>query len=472
MFSSTFYPTPPDLARKMLRPYDFSDAYVLDPSAGKGDLLDAVAKKHTNHYQPPQLYAIEIVPELRDVLAGKGYPVLAADFLSYIPRIHFTHIVMNPPFDRGLEHLLYAWSMLYDGELVCVLPAAHLQQRTDKEKTLANLIADHGSSEPAGLAFGAGSGAERKTYGTEIVIVRLKKCASGERLEWQVKNDREERAYSDKGESQEVALQGFMADLLAHYNAALNHFDTYNQARQRLTVYCAPFAGAKSAIEISDGEKYPVGRHNVFIRTLTEQAWGKLLDHPGFQSILTERARKMMDEFRQRQKRVDFNEANIMAMFDELVAKKDDLLMGAVLDAFDTMTEMHEENRIYIEGWKNNKAWRVNLRKVVLPYYVEFSFGSFSMRYQRVEKLNDIDRALCVVANLPYDDILTVRAALEAVFHTTNRRTPGTTESTFFHIRFFKKGTIHLRFLDPALGQRFNLLAAKGRNWLPPGETA
>ncbi len=34
-------------------------------------------------------------------------------------------------------------------------------------------------------------------------------------------------------------------------------------------------------------------------------------------------------------------------MFGEIVVKKDDLLMAAILNAFDNMTEYHEENRIY-----------------------------------------------------------------------------------------------------------------------------
>ncbi len=84
---------------------------------------------------------------------------------------------------------------------------------------------------------------------------------------------------------------------------------------------------------------------------------------------------------------MDFNEANIKAMFEALVLKKDEIMTGAVLDAFDTMTAYHEDNRIYFEGWKSNKAWKVS-RKVVLPYYIDhWATGTFHLDYRRLEHI-------------------------------------------------------------------------------------
>ena len=45
MFNNTFYPTPETLANKMLEGIDFTCIQtVLEPSAGKGDLIAAVQK--------------------------------------------------------------------------------------------------------------------------------------------------------------------------------------------------------------------------------------------------------------------------------------------------------------------------------------------------------------------------------------------------------------------------------------------
>lgn len=463
--SDTFYPTPEWLARQMLRGLQLNGAYVLEPSAGKGDILDVIKEVG---YGSANLYAIEIVPELRSILEGKGYPVIADDFLTYVPRLNFTHIIMNPPFDKAEEHVMYAWNMLYDGELVALVPVNALEGKTARERQLLHLIEDYGKREKVSRAFQ--SGAERTTR-AEVEIIRLRKAANGINLDWEVHNDREDRTPDLDGESQELALQGFVVNLLSNHDAALANFQAYSQARQKLTVYCRPFMpryGGKTALQVSDAADSPVARYNLFVRELTEQAWERILDHPGFQAVLTERARKTMAEFRQRQKRVDFNEANIRAMMEALIAKSDEFLMGAVLDAFNTMTEYHEYNRTYIEGWKTNKAWKVN-RKVILPYYISSSWGSFIIEHGRIVSLDDIDRALCVVGGLAYTEILTVQEALRAAFQRDNKR-PGRTESTFFDIRYFLKGTIHITFLDLDLWRRFNLTAAKGRNWLPPGD--
>jgi hypothetical protein len=45
-----------------------------------------------------------------------------------------------------------------------------------------------------------------------------------------------------------------------------------------------------------------------------------------------------------------------------------------------------------------------------------------------------------------------------------------TCESTFFEIKFFKKGTVHLTFKDEKVWEQFNLAACAGKNWLPESE--
>jgi hypothetical protein len=472
MFSDTFYPTPEGLARKMIELANPDhDSYILEPSAGKGDILDAINK----HFDPwgnrlphDHVYAIEIVPDLRAILEGKGYPVIADNFLTYQPRVHFTHIIMNPPFNQAEQHLLHAWEILYDGVIVCLLPASSLEGKTSFERTIKLLIADHGDVQDVGQPFRL---AERPTD-EPCVLVSLKKCASGgDKLEWEIRNDREERRWNDNRQSQEVALEGFSNMLLSNYTAALNAFDSYNDSRQKLTVYTEPFNhGEHEPLKLSDNEKTPQARYNTFYRELTEQAWGRVFDHPVFQKMMTERARAMMTEFRQRQRRMDFNPENLKAMLEAVVAKREDILLGAVLDAFDTMTAYHEENRIYFEGWKSNKAWMVNTKKVVLPYYMSRSWDGKTMEpdYRNANKLNDIDRALCVVSGRAYDDIVKIMDVLHRAQITRNYG--GYTESSFFEIRYFKKGTLHLRFKDQELGKQFNLMAARGRNWLPPGE--
>jgi len=58
--------------------------------------------------------------------------------------------------------------------------------------------------------------------------------------------------------------------------------------------------------------------------------------------------------------------------------------------------------------------------------------------------------------------------ALEESFHKKSRwdRQNGI-QSTYFTCTVHKKGTIHLTFRDPDILRRFNVVACKGKNWLP-----
>ena len=74
MFNNTFYPTPETLANKMLMGIDFTFIQtVLEPSAGKGDLIAAVQKangsdKYGYNYHSIDIDAVEIDPNLRALL--------------------------------------------------------------------------------------------------------------------------------------------------------------------------------------------------------------------------------------------------------------------------------------------------------------------------------------------------------------------------------------------------------------------
>lgn len=127
-----FYPTPRELAEKLLDGLDWNRVEsVLEPSAGKGDLAMyaieklAAARYRTGDMVRPEDYdvdCVEIDPDLRALLKGKGLRVVHDDFLTFATRKRYHLILMNPPFDRGAEHLLKAISLLepYGGQIACI----------------------------------------------------------------------------------------------------------------------------------------------------------------------------------------------------------------------------------------------------------------------------------------------------------------------------------------------------------------
>jgi hypothetical protein len=115
-------------------------------------------------------------------------------------------------------------------------------------------------------------------------------------------------------------------------------------------------------------------------------------------------------------------------------------------------------------GWKTNDAYKVNDR-LVFPYGCRYSYGSFDIWSTRDAGViyTDLDRVLCVLDGARLEDITTVVTALQEAFPS---KKPGTCESTYFHVRYFKKGTVHLKWKRQDLKNRFNITAAAGRNWI------
>lgn len=104
MYNASFYPTPPEVAEKMLAKVGkLYERSILEPSAGKGDLADAAVGKLDRYYNRCRevVHCIEIEPELQAAIRGKGYPLVGTDFLTFWPDEKYDLILMNPPFANG-----------------------------------------------------------------------------------------------------------------------------------------------------------------------------------------------------------------------------------------------------------------------------------------------------------------------------------------------------------------------------------
>ena len=106
-YNKNFYPTPEHLIRKMCEKVNFNPIqYILEPSAGKGDIVDYLQKK----YYERDFSLIEKDENLLAILKAKcqehnKMKVIDSDFLTYPGGDLFDLIIMNPPFDDGEKHL-------------------------------------------------------------------------------------------------------------------------------------------------------------------------------------------------------------------------------------------------------------------------------------------------------------------------------------------------------------------------------
>lgn len=135
-----FFPTPRSVIDRMLELAQIECHHrVLEPSCGKGDILDAIKDDHPD-IQP---HAIEKNYTLSDVLAAKGHAVEFGDFLEH--RGMYDRIVMNPPFENGqdIDHVRHAYSLLQPGGLVvAVMSTGPFFREDTKAKSFRTWLED------------------------------------------------------------------------------------------------------------------------------------------------------------------------------------------------------------------------------------------------------------------------------------------------------------------------------------------
>lgn len=222
-----FYPTPPELADKLLAGIDwYYIGTMLEPSAGKGNLVKAVAEKANVYHYDRQVNVdcVEIDPYLRSILeyefGGRredeiwerrkqlndkeawsavtrtqgeltpmetaekrrlereydwlhklSAPVVHDDFLTFQSRKHYALIVMNPPFADGDAHLLKAIEMQkrWGGQIRCLLNAETLlNPYTNRRKLLQSQLNELGAEVE--YIEGGFSNGERATDVTVALI--------------------------------------------------------------------------------------------------------------------------------------------------------------------------------------------------------------------------------------------------------------------------------------------------------------
>lgn len=163
-----YFPTPRTVAARVVELAEIPEgARVLEPSAGKGDLADAVRRAVPS----ATVDVVEVIPRLREVLELKGYQLVGDDFLQFNGG-PFPRIVMNPPFEHGkdADHVRHAYDLLEPGGVLVAIVSEGLFFRENAAPFRAWLSEVGGTSEK--LPEGAFMASDRSTgVATRIVVI-------------------------------------------------------------------------------------------------------------------------------------------------------------------------------------------------------------------------------------------------------------------------------------------------------------
>lgn len=539
----SFYPTPPELAAKLLEGIDWwKMKTILEPSAGKGNLVCAIGKalinteSRFNNRPSCRIDMIELDPALRGILtnnilqasrddywekylaqeketdrrkdAGEsqeriqesmalediyyamyhlaaycGKRLIHEDFLQFFTMEHYDLIVMNPPFANGDAHLLHAIELQakYGGQIRCILNAETLRNPcTNRRKMLLQKL----SELDADISYETGSfaGAERTTD-VSVAIIKLNVPQPHRESEFFERfRKAEAMKQTHVKEPTEMTVTDKVEAVISQYRVEVNAgisliqeymaMQPYILERIEKTDYNKPILGI--SIDSDHADRHGVLDINKYVRAVRLKYWKALFMNKAIFGQLTSNLQESLQARVNDMVEVEFDSYNIRLLIAEMNAQMCDGVKDTILKLFQEMTSGYHwrddpdvQNIHYYNGWATNKAHYINT-KVILPCYGVFSDYKWSSEtfkvYSAYEKLADIEKALNYL-----DGNMTAEVDLYSVLDCANRR--GQTRNIhckFFDVSLFKKGTMHIKWTNLELLDRFNIYCGKEKNWLPP----
>lgn len=523
-----FYPTPPELAARMVNSVFIKGKIetILEPSAGKGDLIDffmlakeyltnrwycksiwekdmsmpdnevfnAVIEKYVlpdfkagkrSHEHSNQVDCVESDSNLCAILRNKDYRVCNDDFLLYDDDKHFDLIIMNPPFSNGDEHLLKAISIAEKtgSKIICLLNAETIKNPySNKRKLLVNTLEKYNAEiEYVQDAF---KNAERKT-GVEVAIIHVEipapfkeKSRIWEELE---KNDIrvDEPVYSEEIVSADNPLRMAVKLYKQELQAGKKLIEEYLALKPYLS---SSFEDEKTPLYIkgclltlSSGKN---GLNwNEYLYSLRYKYWHQLLHNPSFIKNLTSNLREeyysMISEFAHK----DFSLKNIYDVKMDIISRTAKGIEDKIVSMFEQLSYKNSMeaagNVHYFNGWKSNSAFKIN-QKVVIPYcqswdgiFKKFDFWYYGYGSNVFKILDDLEKCLAFLqisdSEYIYDIDLNNQLKVYQEKQVTKKM-----QFKYFDVDVYKKGTMHIKFRDLELLKRFNIYGCQHKGWLPP----
>lgn len=478
-----FYPTPAELADKMLTGIDWR--YIetlLEPSAGKGNLVEAALNAHKVlrnwTAQSLDVDCIEIDENLRHILKGKGFRVVHDDFLTYQSQKQYDLILMNPPFACGDKHLLKALEMQKDGgSIICLLNEETIKNPyTLSRKLLLRKLEEYDAKiETVGTAFDK---AERKT-GVKVAVVKVYIPRQERPSTIYTKLEAAAQAEDPIPEAKDLTEYDLLKRLVRQYEvetkASIQLIEEYKAmvpymlvSYQKENPYNAPI------LKMTIGDSYDDLSTNSYLQKVRSKYWRALFANEKFVGKLTENLRKKYMDMVDKLKNYEFSLFNIEMIQAQMNAELEVGLCDTIMQLFDKLSAEHswypesKMNVHYFNGWKTNQAHRVNPKKVIVPIYGAFPTYAWADKafdvYTTHAFLADIEKALNYL-----DGHMTAEVALfESLEAAAKAKRTRNISCKYFDVDLYKKGTVHIKFNCPKLIEKLNIYAAQNRSWLPP----
>lgn len=510
-----FYPTPRPLADKMLTGLDMRFVRtVLEPSAGKGDLITAIGWKNLARYEydrPIEVDFCEIDPYLRQIckynfsaekkaeileqfspLQRRSYSSLSEsekrehrrldreldlfcktkvccvhdDFLTFRTYKHYDLILMNPPFADGDQHLLRAIEMQerQGGSIICLLNAETIRNPyTNSRMQLAAKLKELDAKiEYVDDAFSA---AERNAdVDVAIIRIHIEAPPPDESDIWERMKKAIEADNIPDPELKALITGDYIEQAITLYRTEVAATMEFIRQYKALIPYMPCTLGGKDSyakapiltvVVGSDNPSYGFDMGN-YMKRVRLKYWEALFTNKQFTGRLTSELQKKYREKIERMADYEFSAFNIKQITLEMQAEMTQGVEKAIMDLFEKLTYTHtydpdfSSNKHYYNGWVTNKAWKIG-KKCIIPTYGMFSW------YKSSSDTFYVSEAYNVISDIEkafdyLDGGRTDEINLMSRLEAANMH--GKTrniECKYFKVDIFKKGTTHIKFYPESM---------------------
>lgn len=488
MFNADFYPTPDALIEELLAlswtgdhaRFSGIDKFtlkgrVLEPSAGKGNIIDYIRSKSASI----KVDAIESDPELSNFLMGAGHTVVWSDFLTFETFREYDAIIMNPPFSADDKHLRHAIKtaskqITKDCDIYAIINAETLKNPySASRKELAQLLDIFDAKIK--YVSDAFSGAERKTN-VEVALIYMKVS----------RDDASEDLYRRTIDIVKGAGQPESADVIT---TALSTVVDHQELRERVDDITRLIYEYEQAVKLireyyevskrkSDFLRYisningdklftpherPADDYEEEVQRLRVTYWGLILRTDEFMRKLTKEARDKLSRQLDAAADLEINATNVYMLLQAVLANSSDMLITSIVSMFEEITSYskreYTSNIHYYNGWRTNEAHKIG-KKIVYPFFTEF--GDWEMG----EREGTFKGVSWTVKEFIFD-LLKAFEPFRAVSYEFERVGKGEFENDILRFKMFRKGTVHVWFKDIDALNKINYVAGRKFNWLP-----
>lgn len=509
-----FYPTPAELAEKMVAGLDFDLIQsVLEPSGGKGNLIKALAEavypKRYSRHGAVDVDVCEIDPYLRqickynfsgekisklqdekrpladiywqnrtetqnkklksleieiDTLESVNVHIVHDDFLTYRTFKHYDLILMNPPFKNGDTHLLRAIEMQKrGGSIICLLNAETLLNPYTSTREVLKKKLDELGADIEFISDAFKSAERRADVDVAIIKIHIEPTIE-DSIIWQRMKKAVEAESTPDPELQALVTGDYIEQAIQLYNcevaATLELVQQYIALEPYMMSSVNPkdtFGREPILILTMDKNRYPDAFNvNKYMRTVRLKYWRALFTNEKFIGKLTSKLREQYQDNISRMADYEFSAFNIKQVVVEMNASMMSGVEAAIMELFDKLTIEHSwypecaDNRHYFNGWATNKAHKIG-KKCIIPTYGMFSSYSWDKQTFNVSEAYSVISDIEKAFNY-LDGNRTAEYSLDSALNFAN--SAGKTRNIqckYFAVDLFKKGTTHIKFYPESM---------------------